>query len=208
MKILPFILLSLLSYNEGVLFENSISQKEYPWELKKEKDNIKVFIRESDESSVNEVRVIAEIEASKEDLVEIVYDIESYTKWVANIESSKVLEIVSDREIFYYFEAAVPWPFSNRDDIMHFEYEEDAVNNSVKITFKDRPDYLPEKKKVVRLRKNFGHWKFTSKQNGLTQLEYQFLTDPGKGNPAWLVNMFIIDGPYQTILNLKDYIDK
>ena len=150
MKIFPFILLSLFTYSESVLFKNSISQQEYPWELKKEKDNIKVYTRESDESNVNEVKVITEIKASKDALVEIVYDIESYTKWVANIESAEVLEVVTDREIFYYFEAAVPWPFSNRDDIMHFQYEENAVNNSVKITFKDSPDYLPEKKTIVR----------------------------------------------------------
>ena len=191
----------ILTYSKG-------QQSENEWELKKEKNDIKVYIRKSTETSINEVKVITTVKAPVEELVEIVYDIDSYDQWVSNLESANILETVNNREIYYYFEADVPWPFSNRDDILHFTMKEDSISGSATVTFIDVPDYLPEKKKVVRLQKNIGHWKFTPKENGITEIHYQFLTDPGSGHPAWLINMFIVDGPYETVINLKEFVKK
>lgn len=206
MKIYSLILMVLFLNGDHILHDSKDFQVEFEWELKKEKNDIKVYIRESAGSSINEVRVVASVKASIEELVEVVYDIDSYPEWVSNMKSAEILETVSKREIYYYFEAEVPWPFSNRDDVMRFTMEENSKTGGVTINFTGNPDYIPEKKKIVRLRKNQGHWKFTPMKNGKTEIDYQFLTDPGKGNPGWLVNMFIVDGPYETIENLKEYL--
>ncbi len=182
-------------------------QEVFEWELKKEKNNIKVFVRDSTVSGIKEIKVITTVKASVERLVEIVYDIESYPEWVPNLETAEILETVSKREIYYYFQADVPWPFRNRDDVMRFVMKEDHDNGGVTIIFTGHPDYIPEKDKIVRLSLNKGHWKFTPISNGEVEIDYLFFTDEGKGYPNWIVNMFIIDGPFETVSNLKEFVN-
>ena len=41
-----------------------------------------------------------------------------------------------------------------------------------------------------------------------TQIDYLFFTDEGKGYPNWLVHMFIVDGPFEMVSNLKELVNK
>jgi hypothetical protein len=190
------------------LYHSITFQSGTEWELKKDKNNIKVFVRDSARSGIKEIRVITTVKASVEELVEIVYDIDSYPLWIANLETAEILETVSKREIYYYYQADVPWPFKNRDDVMRFVMEENPDNGSATIKFTGHPDYIPEKDKIVRLSLNKGHWKFTPVLNGETEIDYLFFTDEGKGYPNWLVNMFVVDGPFEMVSNLKGLVNK
>ena len=203
-------LIFILSFLGGdyLLHYSKTVQTDLEWELKKEKNNVKVFIRASDGSNIMEIRVLSSVKASVEKLVETLYNIDSHPEWVANLETTKILEKVNDREIYYYYQADVPWPFSNRDDVMRFVMEEDPDNGSATIIFSGHPDYIPKKDKIVRLTLNKGYWKFTPLSNGETEIEYVFFTDEGKGYPKWIINMFIVDGPYNMILNLKEFVNK
>lgn len=207
MKFYSLILILLfLNGNKNFDWKNNF-QTEYVWELKKDKKDIKIYTRKSKKSNINEVKVITLVKASVSELVDVLFDINAYPDWVSSIESIEILKRVNSKEIIYYFEASVPWPFSNRDDVFHLEMKENS-REGVIISFTDKPDYIPIKKKIVRIKKSSGIWKLTPKANGETEVEYQFLTDPGSGNPAWLVNMFIVDGPYQTMTNLKEFVKK
>ena len=53
-----------------------------------------------------------------------------------------------------------------------------------------------------------GKWVFTPLENGKTQVYHQFGGDPGGSIPAWIVNMFLVDGPYKTMLGLQETIAK
>jgi len=208
MKIYSLIFILLFS-NADSLFDYSRDfQSELEWKLKKEKNNIKIFIRNSEGADITEIRALSTVKASVEALVETVYDIDSYPEWVSNLETAEVLETVSKREIYYYYQADVPWPFSNRDDVMRFVMEEDPESGAVKIIFSGHPDYIPVKDKIVRLSLNKGYWKFTPLPNGETEIDYIFFTDEGKGYPNWLVNMFVVDGPYDMVLKLREYVTK
>ena len=208
MRIYFLILILSFVLGEDALQEREIFQSEPEWELKKEKNNIKVFIRYSEGSNVKEIRVITSVKASVEELVETVYDIDSYPEWVSNLETAKILETVSEREIYYYYQADVPWPFSNRDDVMRFVMEENSDNEGVTIIISGHPDYIPEKDKIVRLTLNKGHWRFTPLLNGETEIDYIFFTNEGKGYPNWIINMFVVDGPFDMVSKLKEYVIK
>jgi hypothetical protein len=203
------LIFAVLFLNADYIFNYSkVFQSELEWKLKKEKNNIKIFIRDSDGSDIMEIRALSSVKASVESLVETVYNVDSYPEWVSNLETAKIMETVSEREIYYYYQADVPWPFSNRDDVMRIVLEENSDNDGVTIVFSGHPDYIPVKDKIVRLSLNKGYWKFTPLQNGETEIEYIFFTDEGKGYPKWIVNMFIVDGPFDMVSNLKKYVTK
>jgi hypothetical protein len=69
-------------------------------------------------------------------------------------------------------------------------------------------DYIPEKKGVVRLPEGRGLWVFTPLENGKTEVYHRFGGDPGGNIPAWIVNMFLVDGPHKTILGLQEKVEK
>ena len=208
MKFYSLILILIFLSEAHVLPYSETFQSDMKWELKKEKNNIKVFVRDSSNTGIKQIRSIATVKASVEELVAIVYDIDSYPLWIANLETANILEKVSEEEIYYYYQAAVPWPFKNRDDVMRFVMKKNTDNEGVTILFTGHPDYIPEKDKIVRMRLNKGHWKFTPVSNGETEIDYVFFTDEGKGYPNWLVNIFIVDGPFEIISNLKEQVKK
>jgi len=208
MKFYSLIFILLFLDADHLLHYSKSFQSELEWELKKEKNGIKVFVRDSDASGIKEIRVLAKVKASVEELAETIFDIDSYHEWVANLETARILETVSKREIYYYYQANVPWPFSNRDDVMRFVMEENPDNGGVTIIFSGHPDYIPKKDKIVRLTLNKGYWKFTPISNGEVEIDYLFFTDEGIGYPNWLVNMFIVDGPYKMVSNLKELVSK
>jgi hypothetical protein len=39
-------------------------------------------------------------------------------------------------------------------------------------------------------------------------VEYQLLVNPGGNVPAWIVNMAVIDGPFETGVNMREWIKK
>ena len=105
------LILILIFLNQGFILPHSGTfQSDTKWELKKEKNNIKVFVRDSSKTGIKQIRTIATVKASVEELVQMVYDIDSYPLWIANLETAKILEKVSEEEIYYYYQAAVPWP--------------------------------------------------------------------------------------------------
>lgn len=208
MKFYVLIFAVLLLNADCLFYPSKTFQSELGWKLKKEKDSIKVFIRDSDGSDIMEIRVLSSVKASIEELVEIIYDVNSYSEWISNLETAKILETVSKRDIYYYYQADVPWPFRNRDDVMRIVMEEKPDSGAVTIVFSGHPDYIPKKDKIVRLSLNKGYWKFTPISNGKTEIDYIFFTNEGKGYPKWLVNMFIVDGPFDIVSNLKEYVTK
>ena len=68
---------------------------------------------------------------------------------------------------------------------------------------KSAPNNLAEKKDVVRIRNAEGKWIFEDLKNGHIRVTYQFYGDPEGNIPSWIINLFIVDGPYDTLINLR-----
>ena len=50
----------------------------------------------------------------------------------------------------------------------------------------------------------YGKWTITPIKNGNVFIEYFIKVDVGGNVPNWIVNLFIEDGPYQSILHFKE----
>jgi hypothetical protein len=49
-------------------------------------------------------------------------------------------------------------------------------------------------------------WTITPLKDGSLSLEYQLLVDPGGSVPAWLVNLAVVDGPFETMSALREKV--
>jgi len=178
------------------------------WKLIKNKDGIKAFTREVKESDVKQVRVTATIKTTLTALVAIVRDVGSHTKWIYRCKKATVLKRNNNTDTYYYNETEAPWPVADRDIITHAVIKQNKETKIVTITSTGVPNYIPEKKDIVRIKKLNAKWIFVPKPDGTIDVTSLLLIDLGGDLPSWLVNMAIADGPFETVYNMRKEVIK
>lgn len=199
----------LFSFELAIVFQpsNAFSQDdETEWKLAKEKDGIEIYTRKIEGYSIKEYKSISAVEASPEELLDIMIDVESYIDWMANVKETKMVKHDVAEKFYVYTEVEVPWPFDNRDEVSLSEVSRVPETGAIKIQISIVESEIPEKKGVIRLTEGEGVWIFTPLADGTTEIYHQFAAEPGGSIPTWLANMFLVDGPYKTMLGLKEFV--
>ena len=173
-----------------------------PWKLKKSEDGVKVYTRRVEGSDILEFKAIAQVNTGLNQLVNKIHNAKGYRSWMKDVEKSELLNKSGKKSFYTYVESAIPWPFSNRDIVLLNTIV--STDSIVIIRLKSKPDFIPEKKGIVRIRKGYGYWKFIKVTPRKSLIEYCFYSDPEGNFPDWLVNKFIIDMPFCTLRNLKN----
>jgi hypothetical protein len=136
-------------------------------------------------------------------LVQLLLDNNSATKWMHNMAQYKVVKQLSDTEKFTYTVVDFPWPTHDRDCLVHSRIWQDSSNGKGTIALSGQTEYNQENSSYVRMKKFQGSWQFTLLENGYVEVVYQVSTDPGGDIPPWMVNLQIIEIPCYTLRNLK-----
>ena len=175
------------------------------WQLRKDKNGIRVYTRETDQSGFDEFRAETVLDFSPQVLLNVLKDVEQYDQWVSEVKTAEVLEKSGDTSMVYYSVIEVPFPFQDRDVVYHNTFSWDSSRTRLTITTKGLPEYLDKKENLVRMPVGKGRWIAETLEPGMTKVTLQMLIDPGGNLPAWLVNSFIADSPYRTMKNLKTF---
>jgi len=183
--------------------KTSTQQADKEWKLKKEKNGIQIYTRDAEGTKFKAFKAITTIEAPLEWVLELLMDVPHKPNWMADLQNAELLEIVGDHEQIEYYESEVPGPFRDRDIILRARVIRES-DTKIIIAYDGEPNFLPEKEKYVRITTASGKWILTSMTEEQTQVEYGMLLDPGGNLPAWIVNLFIVDGPMETLTNLKE----
>ena len=178
------------------------------WKLKTDKDGISIFTRTFPDSKFKAIKVEVELAATLSQMVAVVLDVNTGAQWVYSTKSSVLLKQVSPSELYYYSEVSIPWPAANRDFIAELRAVQDSHSRVVTIYGPIFPDYLPVKKDIVRVRRSEGKWIISPLAKGKIKVEYTLRVDPGGDLPAWLVNMFVTKGPYESFKKLKEQLQR
>jgi hypothetical protein len=176
------------------------------WELKRNKQGIKVFTRTSPNSQLDEFKGIAVVHASVEDILELLSRVPEMVDWVPDCTSAELLYTNNTKQIHYATYSA-PWPVSHRDSYIEYHYVESKDANR-KVIFKAVPDYGPEKSPFVRVPEMAGFWFLKYISDTKTEVTYQVRADAGGSVPAWLTNAAAVDTPYNTLNGLKAYLEE
>ena len=201
-KTFIFMMVVLFSQVTGIAQIDTTSN----WKLSKDKSGIRIYTRTMVGSKFKEYKVNTIIDATPEELIDILKDVESYLKWMAYIKEARLLEKEGENKFYVLEMFPVPWPFDNRDEITLSEVIRYPDSDIIEIAITIIPNYLPENKGIVRMPSGSGLWIFTPLGNGKTEVCHRFGGDPGGKIPAWIVNMFLVDGPYKTMLGLQEMV--
>lgn len=173
------------------------------WELKKDTDSIKVFTREVNRSSIKEFKAIGNVAANSETILSILKDVPSYTQWIEDVKYTNTVSS-SENHLSFYYQMNLPWPAKDRDLCLDMEIT--RLDKSITVMLTSNPDLVPMDKDFIRILLVEGQWVITALDEQNSEVEHQFLADPEGSLPAWIVNLFAVDSPHQTMKNLREYV--
>jgi hypothetical protein len=178
------------------------------WQLKTEKEGIKIYTREVPGSKIKALKVEAEFDATPAQMIALLMDVNTSADWVYHVKSSTLIKRVSASELYYYSEVSLPWPLADRDFVAHLTVDQNPVTKVVTIDGPAVPGLVPTKHGVVRVSDSKGKWIITPMANDHIYVEYSIHVDPGGTLPAWLINMFATEGPMDIFRNIKLQLQK
>jgi len=184
------------------------AQAQTDWKFNTDKDGIKIYTSILPESKVKAVKVEGTFNATPEQLVSLLMDVNTGADWLYHTKSSVLLKQVSANELYYYSEINLPWPVHNRDFISHLIVTRDPDTKVVTIAGPAVSGLVPQKQGVVRITDATGKWIITPIGNNQVKVEYSIHLDPGGALPSWLVNMFVTEGPLKIFEGIKSQLQK
>ena len=199
------LLLAAFNFSDTIVFAQSSPIP--PWELIKEQGPLKVYTRKSEDSDIKELRITTQMKATLNDFIEALNDADSYKEWVYKCASSRLVERISDFELYYQVESDFPFPLSDRDLVVYTIQKIDASG-----TFHSdsvaRPDYQPKEKGVVRISLFESHWKVTALGDGTVFIDYNSKVDPAGNIPLWVINLGLTIGPVKTMESFTEFVEQ
>lgn len=178
------------------------------WQLAKNDNGIKIYTRRQVNQKFKEVRVIFELNATEDQLTDVLQDIPHHNKWSYGTKKTYVISKKGKDTIVYYSEVALPWPLSNRDLVIELTFKKDTVNNALHIQAKSVPGIVPRYPDLVRVPYSLATWEVKPSSGKKLRIEYILSTDPGGSLPSWLVNLGATVGPGNSFRKLKAIIDE
>lgn len=176
------------------------------WELKKYEEGIAVYTRMAENSNYKELRSVVRIKTSLSSIMAVLQDWDSYPQWSYRCGKSATLKTISETELIHYQTVMAPWPADDRDFVVNIKITQDPVTKVVVQKATNVPTFIPEFPDHVRIKEFKATWTLTPTFDGYVNLEYQLLVNPGGNVPAWMVNMAVVEGPFQSTKNLKDRV--
>jgi len=186
-----------------MIFSAPMFGAENSWYLEREEDNIEVFVAKVKGSALKTFRGVVTVDSSLNSVLSVIADASSYPRWLYNCRSAKMIKFVSYNEVFSHVVTDMPWPFVDRDSIIHSTKTQNVSTKKITIKIVEKPEMLGKLPNTIRTTNIKGLWELTPLQNGQLKILFQMSVDPGGSIPKWLVNSMLIDIPFYTLNNLR-----
>ncbi len=172
------------------------------WHVVLEEDGIQVAQQAVPGRSLPVFRAQGEFAAPLEDVLAVLFDIESQPSWLARCEETRVLETSSPGSAVFYLRLGMPWPVSDRDAVLTSETQRSPGRATIRFRGAGDARVAPVPG-VVRMPRLQGHYALEAVDAGRTRVEYQVDVDPGGNLPDWLKVRAGRDAPWHTLNLLR-----
>ncbi|NVO01455.1 MAG: START domain-containing protein [Bacteroidetes bacterium] len=189
-----------------IIFVNPALSYAQAWELKENKNGVKVYTREVPGSDCDEFKGEVTVKTNLASLINIMDDFKNYPNWAYNCTYAEKVKKVSVSEGYAYSVLKTPWPVTDRDLVVHYVITQNPKTKVVTLKMDGVKGFVPDKGNV-RMTYLKGFYQFTPIKNGYVQIVYQVHSDPAGSVPTSVVNSFVEDTPFNTLLNLKNKVE-
>ena len=205
-KKFPFLILCLFFFSQSNINAQNFDKKD--WKLKTTKGNLKIYTRKNKNSDVKEIRITTSINAPLDKVLTVLNDVNNYPKWVFKCMEAKKIKVHSSSDYIYYSKSDFPFPFTDRDIVVHSrQWKDEKTGVLFSHSKATTSDLFPENKGVVRITILDAYWKITAQTDGTLDIDYTALTDPAGKLPPWIINLGITKGSVETLKRFQVLVE-
>ena len=190
-----------------LLIANSVFAKD--WKLIKSKDNISIYKKDLENSSLVSFRGVGIVDAPYARVLQVILDPKRAETWGKDLKESKVLKWINKPlEFVEYNEIELPIFLSNRDFVSKIKIEINKAQKFIKVNYIIDNNYKHPIKEENVLGDITGSYFIVSPVGNRTKLEGVAMVDPKGLIPHWVVNLFQANWAYDTILSIKEQLKR
>jgi hypothetical protein len=174
------------------------------WTFVKEKDGISLYTSQQENSSFKSFHGEVDFRGDFEKVCAMIGDPAHLDWWAEDVRNIQVLQYEKDRQIRYYFEYRVPWPFSNRDLVTDVQINQDPASGIKTIYSTPMPGLVACKPGLVRVTDYWQKWTLQPLDSGMIHITLEGFIDPAGEVPAWLYNIVVVDIPLKLLKEVRN----
>ncbi len=176
------------------------------WKLQRDKEGITIYVRELADNPLKEYKARAIIAQPMEELFGFLSDLGRRPEWVFRCTGLTIIEKDDRGRTRYHTSYDIPWPMKDRDLTAETVVIHHAGGSRIECLTQSSPLDFPLEEGVIRM-PSYREWVMLEKMDSQNTL---FITeghaDPGGKVPPWLVNMFLVDGIYDSVIRAREIL--
>lgn len=158
------------------------------WELAKEKNGVRVFMKQEEGKRFMSYLVDATIPGSPAVVDSVVRNVEGMPDWWGKIKTARQLEQMGENEYLVYMVYNMPFIYSDRDFVQHAKAEFNEDTGEVIVRIANAADKYPEQRRLKRVQESYQIWKMTPVGADKVKIVLQGNTDIGDDIPVGIAN--------------------
>jgi len=177
------------------------------WKLKREKNEISIYVREQEDSPLKEYKARAIIAHPLHQVYKFLSDLERHPEWVFRCTGLTIIEDQGGQKTKYHTTYDIPWPLKDRDLTVGAAITHHAGDKKIESLSEDIMLDYPLEKGVIRM-PGYREWVMLEEIDSMNTLFIaEGYADPGGTVPPWLVNMFLVDGIYDSVIKVREILN-
>jgi len=177
--------------------------QESQWQLKKNKDNIKVYQKQLDGFKLKHHKAITVIDVKPQVVLAVLQDSDACPQWVHDCKVNQMVEMIDLTHRIFYTNIAAPLFLKDRDMYLKSDIDFSFDENKYVIKLNSLPTYGETHKNRVRVIDVQMVWTIKTLSQDQTEVTYQVYIDP-KTPIKTFVNRAILDSVLKTMQGLRD----
>jgi len=179
------------------------AQKE--WTLKKDKDDIQIFVKSVDSSEIKAYKAEMIVKTSLDKVKDVIVDGNQLYVWNYKAIDSKLLKKPSENTYLIWMALDLPWPMRNRDFVATLTLNK-ISEETIRIDIVAASDQHKTQEDYLRMTYFEGYW-LLEQQGDMVKITHQMFGDPSGNLPSWFVNSTIARAPYYNFLALRERVE-
>lgn len=169
------------------------------WEEQKQEGDITIYTRPHPESSFKSFKATAIINTPINNVLAVMANPKSCMEWVLGCTVANAFDVNSFNDRYAYSVNDMPWPFKDRDYVLHIKTSNDPVTGKVFMHMNATDNKKPINDQYERVHVAQTVYIFEATADNRTKMTWLQHTEPGGMLPGWLVNALIVDIPVQSL---------
>lgn len=188
-----------------LLFAMFFGHSQKKTNLALDKEGIKIYLTKLDTTPFKEYKAIMTVKANIDTVAKQILDIKSLQKWNFKTRKCELIRKVSDTSWIFYMNHHLGWPVQDRDHVSKVTLIKKEAEQT--ITIFPANNVLKEKEGIIRLTNFKGFWYLKKISDNQTLVMQQIYGNPGGSIPAFMVNMVVTKGPFESFKELRKRVE-